>query len=281
VYAEELYKITQGVRLRKPTEIIIATDGFCASGCGLLSYNAKRTGSAIVTGYGGILPDEDHHFVMGQALASTIELSSFFDDVSNNSQYGLSFIVTLAELYNISEKMEEIIPSDFDTPRIDENLYYFENYDPQLEGILNKTKEIYVKYKTMCNPDNKQLVYLTEDCHVDDPYALEVGYICGDDGYWDKSSCKILTCKPMYVLDSVNNKCVPNVCDGRSALIQSSSSSSSSTKPSSSGTHSSSSKTHSSSKSSSSETGDISGANINHPIFGFIFSIISLFFCSL
>jgi len=226
--AESVYKTTQGVRLRNPTEIFVVTDGFCASGCAVFTYNTIRTGSAIVAGYGGTYPG-DENFVAGQCFATTISTGDWFEDYANNSKYGLTFATSFAEMYNISEKMDEITPNEFDTPRIDFHLKYYEGAQPQLYEILNRTTELYEKSKTFCNPANKHLIYVTDECKVDDPQALAVGYVCGDDGLWNKTDCRILTCQPMYSLDYVENKCVPNICDGRSGLMSSSELSSSST----------------------------------------------------
>jgi len=219
--AEQVYQFTKGKRLRNPTDIILVTDGFCASACGIFAYNTKRTGSAIIAGYGGTYPN-DTKFVLGQLYATTIDTSSYCDEVADNPQYGLYFGVSFAEMYNISEDMKEVIPNDFDTPRIDFHLGYLEGASPKLYEILDKTFKLYEDSKTKCNPDNKNLIYVTEDCHVDDPNALAVGYVCGDDGFWNKSSCKILTCQPKYSLDYVANKCIPNICDGRPSSSSSS-----------------------------------------------------------
>jgi len=227
LYAEQLYQVTKGQRLRKPTDIIVVTDGYCCSGCAIFTQNAKRTGSAIIAGYGGTY-ENDTLFASGQCFATTISTDGFCDDFINNSMYGLEFGVSFGEMYNISEKMDEIIPNDFDVPRIDFHLNYFEGAQPNFSEIISRTIKLHEESKTKCNPDNKNLIFISKDCKVSDPHALAVGYVCGDDGFWNKSSCKILTCQPMYSLDYVNNKCIPNICDGRSVLIPSSSSSSSS-----------------------------------------------------
>jgi len=225
LFAEQVYELTKGKRLRNPTELIIVTDGYCCSGCAVFTYNAKRAGSAIIAGYGGTYPN-DTKFVAGQCYATTIGTQDWCDEVADNAKYGLNFGVTFAEMYNISKDMKEIIPNDFDTPRIDFHLNYYEGANPQLADILAKTVLLYEESKTKCNPENKNLIYVTDECHVDDPHALTVGHVCGDDGFWNKSTCKILTCQPMYSLDYVANKCVPNICDGRSILIPSYSSTS-------------------------------------------------------
>jgi len=226
-YLEEIYRFTLGKRLRSPTDIIIVSDGYCCSGCQILCYNAKRTGSAILSGFGGTYHG-DQLFVSGQAIASTIDPAEFFDEVANNSLYGLEFAATFGEMYNISMNMDEIIPSDFDVPRIDMHTGYEEGAFPVLTDLLNATAKVHEYFKTKCNPDNKYLIFVTDDCHVDDPNALVVGHPCGDDGVWNKSACRILTCQPMYTLDYLTNRCVPTVCDGRRVLLSSSSSSSSS-----------------------------------------------------
>jgi len=238
-YAEKLlsewiYQLSEGDRLRKPTDIIVVTDGFCASGCAIFTYNAIRAGSAIVAGYGGTY-ENDTLFAAGQCFATTIAVHEWLNDFANNTDYGLEFGVSFAEMYNISENMDEIIPNEFDVPRIDFHLNYFEGANPNLDDIIARTIKLHKDSNTTCNPKNKNLIFITDDCHVDDPQALAVGYVCGDDGFWNKSTCKILSCQPMYSLDYVHNKCIPNVCDGRSALITSSGSGGQSSNPSDSG----------------------------------------------
>jgi len=217
--------------VRKPTDIILATDGYCFSSCAFFVDNNIRSGSAIVVGYGVTFPG-DEQFVAGQCPSRVVNPSQFFDDLKQlNSLVGLEFRTTSLESFNISEKMNEIIPADYDILRIDKHCGYYKNIDPDTEELLNYTKAVHEEFKTKCNPANKRLFLVTDECSSNDPNALYVGHACGSNGEWDKKTCKISGCKPGYVVDFDNDKCVPNGCDPRRPEIPSSKPAEESAKP--------------------------------------------------
>ena len=70
------------------------------------------------------------------------------------------------------------------------------------------------QYKTKCNPSNKRLVKVTNQCDAKakkyDTHA-HGGYVCGDDGEWT-SDCVIAHCDLGYHFDKSKNICIENKC---------------------------------------------------------------------
>jgi len=203
--------------IRKPTDIIVATDGYCFSSCAFFVDNCIRSGSAIVTGYGVTMPG-DELFAAAQCPSRVYTPSNYYQDLNDvNNYYGISFTTTFSESFNFSKNMKEVIPTDYDILRIDKHCGYLKNRQPVFSDLLKKTTEVYEEFKTKCNPANKRLLYVTDECSSSDKNALYSGYMCGSNGEWDKKKCRISGCKPGYVVDFDNDKCVPNPCDPRSA----------------------------------------------------------------
>jgi len=209
---------------RKPTDIIVATDGYCFSACSEFVDNCITSGSAIVTGFGVSMPG-DEKFVAGQcpSLVFSLDINALFKVINEN--YGIFARSTLSESYIISEDMEEKIPLDYSILRVDSHCGYNNSFDPDIAELLKHTTAVYEEFKTKCNPDNQRLLLVDDKCQVDDPNALHAGYACGSNGEWNKTQCKISSCKTGYVVDFKTNKCVPNCCDPRIPKYPSSSSS--------------------------------------------------------
>jgi len=219
---------------RKPTDIIIASDGFCFSACSVFVFNNMRKGSAIVTGFGPTNPG-DTLFVAAQSPSPVVSPDEYFDTQANNSYHGLIIQGTFVESYNISYNKtiseELVIPGEFDFLRIDKHLDYNDTFSPSITDMIPYLKAVHKEFQTSCNPVNKRLFFVDSNCTLTDPNALSAGYACGSNGEWDKSECKISTCKIGYVVDFENNKCVPSSCDVRPTKSTSSSSSQSPPSP--------------------------------------------------
>jgi len=213
----ERYSLKKHVR--KPTDIIVATDGYCFSACSEFADNCITSGSAIVAGFGVTTPG-DEKFVAAQCPSLVLNMDEYMTD---NGQYGISVTTTLSESYIVSEDMKEKIPLDYSILRIDKHCGYCKNFDPNVTELLKHTTSVFNEFKTKCNPDNKRLLLIDEKCVANDRNALYSGYVCGDNGEWDKKQCKISVCKPGYIVDFDTNKCVPNCCDGRVSKYPSSS----------------------------------------------------------
>jgi len=203
---------------RKPTDILIATDGFCFSACSEFVYNIIRQGSAIVVGYGSTHPN-DTQYAAAQCPALTVSIGDVFRDL-NLTTHGISIRVTNMENYNISLTMNETIPSDYELFRINKHIGYYDNpLNPVIEDMIPYLKSAHEDYLTNCDPLNRHLLLVNDECKqkmlLEDPNTLFAGYPCGGDGKWDNTTCLISSCKPGYAVDFDTNKCVVNDCDPR------------------------------------------------------------------
>jgi len=119
--------------------------------------------------------------------------------------------------------MKEIIPGDYDVLRVDMHSGYNESLNYNLNALLYYSKVSLEKYQKKCNPNNKRLFLVDENCTSSDPYAVMVGHPCGSDGKWDMKTCKISTCQTGWITDFDRNKCVRNACDARDYVYNTSS----------------------------------------------------------
>jgi len=207
------FKMTKNVR--KPTEIVVATDGICLSACSFLVDNVIRSGSAITVGYGVTNPG-DELYAAGQCPSGVINPADYFEEVKDNDVYGLGFKNTMTESYDVSANLNETIPGDYSIIRIDKHTGYYDPFDPtnasHYIALLQRTYAVVEEYKTKCNPLNKKLLLVTDQCTSNKPNAVRAGFACGDNGEWDRSACKVASCKEGYVVDFENDVCVPNTC---------------------------------------------------------------------
>ena len=105
------------------------------------------------------------------------------------------------------DKNNENIPEEFIVNLIDERINIYNNYNDDLyEDFIIEAKKIFKKYEKECNPDNKYLNYLKEDCKFNDK-NLHGGYKCGDDGKWNKK-CVPFYCDENYYFEPNRKKCI-------------------------------------------------------------------------
>jgi len=213
-YLEERTKYALKNNIRKPTDIVVVTDGFCFSACSFFVDTVQSTGSGIVAGIGPII-DNDVLFQASQCASSVIEPDMFFEDLEDNGHYGLEFTTTFLESYPLSEDMKETIPNDYQVYRIDKHMEYYNLLSVNESEVFKHAKLVHEEFQTHCNSDNHRLFMVSENCTVDDPHALTAGYACGTDGLWNHSDCRISTCTAGYSVDFDNNECVKDICDPR------------------------------------------------------------------
>ena len=103
------------------------------------------------------------------------------------------------------------IPLEFQIHEIDERFEFYQKYtDDYYNDFLEEAHYIFEKYKTECNPKNKKLIFITDECTFDDS-IMHGGYQCGNDGKWNKT-CVPSYCDNGYVLDRKTNKCIEEIC---------------------------------------------------------------------
>ena len=194
-------------KIKKPTDIVIFTDGLSFSATSVFIKNLYYFGGAILAGYSGD-PELDYFdasqnptFILTnltgiKGFNELVKRGFYFPQISIGSMYRSSY-----------DKNNENIPEEFIVNLIDERINIYNNYKDDLyEDFISEAKNIFKKYESQCNPNNKYLNFLKEDCTFDDIH-LHGGYKCGNDGKWNET-CVPFYCDENYYFEPNSQKCI-------------------------------------------------------------------------
>ena len=211
-FIEELKKFLTS-KIRKPHEIIIFTDGFSFSAASDFIKTTYLNGGAIIVGYNG-----NPNFVTfdsSQNPASVLGTQDFktVDSVSKAIEdLGFTLRYTYKEYFDINYEGNPQIPLEFQIHEIDERFEFYQKYsDDYYDDFLEEAHYIFEKYKTECNPKNKKLLLIADECVFNDK-IMHGGYECGSDGKWNKTTCVPSYCENGYAYDIKTNKCIEDIC---------------------------------------------------------------------
>ena len=206
----EIYDFRENTKyIRKPTEIIIFTDGFSFSGTSFFIKKTQLNGGAIIVGYGGN-PNLDS-FDSSQS-PSFVASSSYKDDLTNEiTDMGFSLKYTIIESFS---KSDYEIPLEYKINLIDERIYIYKiNYqdiDDFYDKFVYQAKLIFEDYKTKCNSNNKKLLLISEECRFSKSH-IHGGYQCDDNGHWS-NICVPSYCDNGFIFDEETNECKEDIC---------------------------------------------------------------------
>lgn len=197
--------------IRKPTEIIIFTDGYSYSATSNFIKETQLRGGAIIVGYGG-----NPNLKTFDASQSPSTVINTFDKNNYNDLYGqnienLGFTLsyTVIESFNLYNNI--LYPLEFEINEIDERVELYNKYDDTYyTTFITEANKIFEKYKLKCNPKNKNLVLISEKCIFEEKYT-HGGYECGENGIWS-DKCVPSFCDIGYFFDRNEKKCVKDVC---------------------------------------------------------------------
>ena len=216
-YFQEYKKNISRFNYKKPTEIIIYTDGYSYSATSLFIKSLYHFGGAITVGFNGDPDSDKNKFDASQSptFVMTSEEFAFIPAYSTLEEYGFYFYQIS---YGPSYKNQFIegnvdYPEEFQVTPVDERVNIYDSYDDTLyQNFIDKAKEIFKKYNedNECNPNNKNLKMLNKECDKNFNEYTYGGYECGDDGKWS-NICKPFYCDESYYFDYVNQKCVKDI----------------------------------------------------------------------
>ena len=201
---------------RKPTDILILTDGYSiAAGSVFIKY-LQKAGGGIIAGYMGN-PRRNNIFVFDSAESPSIPFNSeeinYYSEAHKilQGKYGFKFeslpgIQTFFD-YNINNK-----PLEYELNPIYDKIQIYEilninNY----QKYINESKKIFEKYKNYCNISNKKLVLVSDKC--DGKFENEYthgGFECIN-GKWSEN-CVPTYCDQGYIFDQYTQKCIEDAC---------------------------------------------------------------------
>ena len=207
-------------KTKKPTEIIIFTDGFAFSCSSIFIRKMQIHGSAIIVGY-NIRPDLVNKALDASQSSSDVSLFDFSENANNLRKLGFNLMMTIKEQFDPNDKDEVKIPMEFKKYPVDEVSDIYLPYDDSIyDRFVNKSKEIFEKYNNLengtCNSENKYLYFETKECDEqlkDRIPNAHGGYVCGDDQKWNQSNCTPAYCDIGYILNDEKNECIKDPCN--------------------------------------------------------------------
>ena len=205
-------------KTKKPTEIIVFTDGYSFSCASDFIRGLQAQGHGIIVGYNA-RPDiniSDFDASQSNSGGDSFEIS---ENAKNLKELGFDPYITFTEHFDPNDKGNPKTPMEFLVYPVDEISTIYHYYDDDIYyRFIKESERIFAKYNNLengeCNPDNKLLYYETSNCdskiNIDKAHG---GYICGDDGKWDQNKCIPAYCDDGFYLNDDRTKCIPEPCD--------------------------------------------------------------------
>ena len=192
---------------RKPTDIMVFTDGYSFSATSMFIKYLQYYGGGIVVGYFGN-PNKNTTFDSSLSPSGIIDIDRLslmndnFEYLRNNYKCYIQFAI----YQSFYDKDNFNVPLEYKVTPVDERISLYENYnDSNYHVFVQKAKEIFKKYENKCNPSNTNLYLLDKNCS-------HGGYQCGKDGEWNKEKCLQFYCDIGYIFDKQSQKCIPDNC---------------------------------------------------------------------
>ena len=204
---------------RKPTDIVVLTSGFSFSAAGLMLKFLQYYGMGIAVGYFGHPNKPDVPYDSGIHPTSffqhneLLEMSEDYRNLFEKYNYQIQMPSSRIH-YDPRDLNETSTPLEYIITPVDEiaPIYEFLNAD-NYDKFIGVAKKILEKYKTECNPKNKNLILLDSEC--DKSFGNNYthgGYECGSDGKWNKTKCVASTCELGFIYDHASKSCVVDYC---------------------------------------------------------------------
>ena len=204
---------------KRPTDIIIYTDGFSFSATSMFIKGFQNTGGAIIVGYNGNPKLSDDLFDASQSPTNVI---TFSQSAQYQNLYDLGFMIngiSASETFTDDYKEKNAKPREYQFDPIDERVDIYNSFtEDDYKLFVDKAKDIFKKYneEKRCNHKNKNLLFDPDDgktCYNfnGDPYA-HGGFVCGDDDYWKDGTCQKYYCDIGYYYDTYEKKCKVDLC---------------------------------------------------------------------
>ena len=202
---------------RKPTDIVLLTDGYSFSATSLLLKYLQYYGGGITVGYFGSPKDDNIEFDSSQSPSAILpgdviyNISNAYKELSD--KYG--FIMQVSAVQSFTDKNNVNVPLEFDVFPVDERVKFYEFYDEDDKNyneFIQIAKSKLNKYKTECNPKNQKLLKIIEECDKEfNNNYTHGGYKCDNEGNWT-TECVASYCDIGYIFDHIKKECVSDIC---------------------------------------------------------------------
>ena len=224
-YNEFRKRYEKSDNLKRPTDILIFTDGYSFSSASTLIKGFQNIGGAILAAYFG------NPNIEGVDLFDSSQSDSgvmFFEDtyISKNLEDIGFFIAvfTTIEVFDDSFQAANPIPREYQFNPVDFRVDIYSEYsDDNYNKFIEEGKKILenVNKNDICNPKNKKLLMHDEKCNIiEGKEHSHGGFICGENGKWDRNTCQPYYCDIGYSFDQYFKKCVKDcISDSKAYFI--------------------------------------------------------------
>ena len=210
---EELYKLNN---IKRPSDIIIFTDGISSGASSFLIKGLQERGGAIIVGYKGN-PKSDQMFDATQSASSFTSFKDS-DEYKNLLECGFSINeISFYQSFGDSYQEENPIPREFKIFPVDERVNIYHNYnDSYYNEFIDKALEIFDKYNNQgkCNKNNLLLTLEQNDDNTCKEFENDKhshgGYQCKEDGTWS-NICVPYYCDLGYIFNTYSKKCEKDI----------------------------------------------------------------------
>ena len=200
---------------RKPTEILILTDGYSFSASAFYIKYLQKMGGAIVAGYFGN-PYNNEKFDSSQS-PSPIFTGGLLNDFNPNESINLNkdynIILEFPGIQSFFGIDDKDVPLEYEVTPVDIRLDLYSGFDQRsLQNFIDSSKNILENIKNKCLPSNKNLIMFNDECDkIFKDSFTHGGFTCNEDGEWSKV-CVASYCDLGYSFDQKNKKCIKDVC---------------------------------------------------------------------
>jgi hypothetical protein len=191
---------------RKPTDIMVFTDGFSFSATSIFIKYLQYYGGGIVVGYFGH-PSKNTTFDSSLSPSGILEIDELSDLNTNfkSLKKKYSADVQFAVFQCFYDKDNFSVPLEYEVTPVDERISLYENFNESNYHVFaQKAKEIFKKYENECSKSKTNLFLLDNNCSLG-------GYPCVN-GKWNKEKCVQFYCDLGYIFDKGSQKCIPDNC---------------------------------------------------------------------
>ena len=216
-YKEQINAIKKNLKNpRKPTDIIVFTDGFSYSSADIFLKYFQYYGGGITVGYFSNPNLENKLFDSG--LSPSLVIDNYLLNILSPEgfkPFNNGFNLQIPGVHTFYSPDNMSVPLEFEVAPVDEIVDIYEKFDDSNYDIfIEVAKKIYLKYNSAnnCNVNNKKIVLVTSEC--DGKFGNKYthgGFLCGDDGKWTKV-CVASYCDVGYIFDYNKKECIVDVC---------------------------------------------------------------------
>ena len=203
---------------KKPTDIIIFTDGFSYSTTSVFIKGLQNVGGAIIVGYKGNPNLKDKEKFDASQAPSPVYTFPSEPEVTNLKKFGYNFLQgTYSESFDFNYESKNPTPREYILNPIDERVeIYSSYYDDLYDTFVNEAKKIFHKYnvENKCNPFNKKLTLMNDSCK-NLGKNMHGGFECNENGNWS-DKCIPFYCDIGYYYNTYKKECVKDNCFNQS-----------------------------------------------------------------